>query len=148
MYSEESNSEPSNHPVYPAWFLEYTKGAAPKKKSRLRKIRNLGSLPKTYVVNLAGAAGIFERWMWARYELREEPAAESLDPETLDVYLEDFFSTIKRPSGEEYRRGTLESMRFKIERYLRETGYPHSIVSSPVFVRSRLAYKQRMASLP
>lgn len=133
---------------YPASVLHYVKHSDRRKENRLRRIRNVSRLPKSYVEKLTWAVGIFEEWMWSRYGLLNEPAAESLNPETLDAYLEEFFATVKRPSGQDYRKGTFEGVRFKIERYLKETGYENSIVSSPLFKRSRLAYRQRLATLP
>ncbi|XP_064597107.1 uncharacterized protein LOC135463662 isoform X6 [Liolophura sinensis] len=117
------------------------------RESRKLKIRNLASLPKSVVVNLAVCAGIFERWLWSTLDFASQPAVESLDPDTLNSYLVEFFKSIKQPDGMEYKRRSLRNLRNNLDRYLREVGYKHSIVASPMFLSSQLVYRERLKTL-
>ncbi|XP_064597106.1 uncharacterized protein LOC135463662 isoform X5 [Liolophura sinensis] len=126
---------------------EAYRGTKGEREARKLKIRNLASLPKSVVVNLVVCAGIFERWLWSTLEFASQPAVETLDPDTLNSYLVDFFGSIKRPDGTDYKRRSLENLRCNLDRYLREIGYEHSIIASPLFLDSQLVYRERLKTL-
>ncbi|XP_064596906.1 uncharacterized protein LOC135463552 isoform X18 [Liolophura sinensis] len=84
--------------------------------------------------------------------LKEQPRLETrhfndIAPDELDEYLAAYFSIVKRQNGSNYLPKTFKSIREDLARHLRETGYPHCIVRSPLFVRSQLSFKIRFHDL-
>ncbi|XP_064596747.1 uncharacterized protein LOC135463418 [Liolophura sinensis] len=96
--------------------------------------------------NIQSAATTFERWLAVKEKSNRRPM-EHIPPAELDKYLTDFFSTVKKRSGQDYNSDTLLSLRSYIDRYLREKGYPCSITKSDVFANSQVAFKVRRQEL-
>lgn len=96
--------------------------------------------------NIQSAATTFERWLASKEKSNRRPM-EQIPPAELDRYLSDFFSTVKKRSGQDYNSDTLLSLRSYIDRYLREKGYPCSITKSDVFANSQMAFKVRRQEL-
>ncbi|XP_064596908.1 uncharacterized protein LOC135463552 isoform X20 [Liolophura sinensis] len=89
---------------------------------------------------------IFTNW------LKESPRSEErklidIPPEELDNYLATFFSNVKRRDGSNYLPKSFKTIREAITRHLKETGYPHYIVQSPLFSNSQQAFKRRFYDL-
>lgn len=103
--------------------------------SREKRLKHMGRRQRSHI-------NIFDRWMRMNVTA-EERLFENLPPNELDQYLETFFRNVKRRTGEEFSRNSLFNIRTSLMRYLREVGYPHSITSSGLFVRSQLAFKFR-----
>lgn len=109
------------------------------------EIPNADYLPKASVKNIITCVRTFERW------LNDGPHSErrklyQIQPEELDCYLAEFYSTIKTPLGTEYKLQSKLCIRSNIDRYLRDNHYSASIVSSPAFMKSRQAYKEWSAA--
>lgn len=84
--------------------------------------------------------------------LKEHPRLETrnfndIAPGNLDEYLAVYFSIVKRQNGCNYLPKTFKSIREDLARHLRETGYPHCIVRSPLFLKSQLSFKIRFHDL-
>lgn len=96
--------------------------------------------------DIVAAASTFERWLWALspHDRRE---IFKIPPEQLDGYLAEFFTTIKRRSGEEYQPKSLTNLRKRIDHYLIDCGYQHSIISHPLFEGSRNALRKKLDEL-
>ncbi|XP_064597105.1 uncharacterized protein LOC135463662 isoform X4 [Liolophura sinensis] len=131
----------------PEGVAEVYRGTRREAETRKLKLRNVASLPKSVVNNLVVCAGVFERWLWCKLGFASQPAVETLDSDTLNSYLVDFFKSIKQPDGMEYKRRSLKNLRGNLDRYLREVGYEHSIISSPLFLNSQLVYRERLKTL-
>lgn len=85
---------------------------------------------------------------WARTEPRNDwRGIEHLPPDILDSYLADFLSTVTSNRKGTYGLNSLISLRSGLERHLKEMNYPHSITSSPVFIKSQQAYRARKLQL-
>ena len=67
----------------------------------------------------------------------EERLPEAIPPETLNNLLAVFFMSVRKVNREEYQPSTLRDMQSSFERYLREKGYKHSIISDRDFEKSR-----------
>lgn len=109
-------------------------------------IVNVDDIPKQTVTNMISAAGNFERWLqMSRHgDFRN---ITTIPPATLDSYLVEFFTTVKRPSGEDYKLLSLQTLRSHLDRYLKECKYPESITSSKLFFRSQQAFASRKHEL-
>lgn len=66
-----------------------------------------------------------------------------IPPGELDEYLAEFFTDLRLPSGEEYKLESLCPLRSYLERYLKDCGYPESIISSSAFAKSQEAYRRK-----
>lgn len=110
-------------------------------------IRDIDSLAKTTVKNMVVSAATFERWLWSNSSYGEKRMVFEIPASVLDQYLVDFFSCIKTPSGADYKPRSLESLRWGIDRYLKSTGYPESIITSTQFSAASKAFKLRMSIL-
>lgn len=85
---------------------------------------------------------------WLREAPRHETRnVEDIPPLELDEYLTEYFLSGKKCNGLEFRATYFSRLRTNIERHLKEHGYPHSIVKSPLFIRSQEAFKIRYTSL-
>lgn len=89
---------------------------------------------------------IFINW------LKESPRSEErklldIPAEELDDYLATFFSNVRRRDGSNYLPKSFKTIREAITRHLKETGYPHYIVQSPLFSKSQQAFKRRFYDL-
>ncbi|XP_064597058.1 uncharacterized protein LOC135463632 isoform X11 [Liolophura sinensis] len=102
--------------------------------------------PETSVRDIVAAASTFERWLWA-LSAHDRREIFKIPPEELDGYLAEFFTTIKRRSGEEYQPKSLTNLRKRIDHYLIDCGYPHSIISHRLFEGSRNALRRKLEEL-
>lgn len=95
---------------------------------------------------IRGAVVNFEKWLKFS-EFGDERRIDKVPPEILDEYLAVYFRDLKKVSGEEYSIGSLKSLRSCMEHYLKEAGYPFSIIGDQKFVRSQDAFKQKLLKL-
>ncbi|XP_064596912.1 uncharacterized protein LOC135463552 isoform X24 [Liolophura sinensis] len=105
-----------------------------------------GSQAKVTEKITASGVGVFTRWLQRNHGIADV-RMEHLDPTDLDSYLSRFFSTVKTRDEGDYLPKSFKNLREALVRHLKYHGYPHLIVSSPLFTRSRMAFKQRMNSL-
>jgi hypothetical protein len=70
---------------------------------------------------------------------------EDIPPTTLNMLLALFFVSVRKDTGGDYEPGTLKNMQGSFERYLKQSGYQTSIITSILFEKSRsaLASKQK-----
>lgn len=94
----------------------------------------------------ASGVGVFTRWLQRNHGLADV-RIEYLEPADLDSYLSRFFSTVKTRDEGDYLPKSFKNLREALVRHLKHHGYPHLIVSSPLFGRSRMAFKDRMNRL-
>lgn len=114
------------------------------KNERMNRIPNRENMSKSRVANITSTVALFERWLWDSHE-NESRGIHDIPPDELDVYLADFFGTIKQPNGNNYSPGSLKSLRGYLDFYLRCTNYPYSITSiSGIFWKSQEAYKRKI----
>lgn len=127
-------------------FYQTLEDKAENNRFRRSRIKHPESYPKARLSNLVYAVSGFETWLWSG-PYNERRWIFQVPPQTLDKYLTEFFSTIKRPSGDEYKIDSFRSLRSNIERYLKECDYPESITRSQLFFRSQNAYNNKAAQL-
>ncbi|XP_064597108.1 uncharacterized protein LOC135463663 isoform X1 [Liolophura sinensis] len=97
------------------------------------------------IVNTRSAVGIFERWLFEEHG-NDQRKIETIPPAELDQLLSEFWIGVQSRTSGQYRAGTLNNLRARLERHLRVCGYPHSIVKSEIFNRSRCAFRDRVAA--
>ncbi|XP_064603997.1 uncharacterized protein LOC135469306 isoform X2 [Liolophura sinensis] len=93
----------------------------------------------------ASSVRLFQRWLLLNAD--EERPVKTLSPRDLDAYLVRFLSTCQKVDGGEYSAKSLKGLRESIERHLKDSGYPFSIISSPEFYNSQQVYKTRFQFL-
>lgn len=96
--------------------------------------------------NTASLVKIYYRWMKENYPHETRPI-EDTPAQELDQYLSGFFSTVRRKEGIDYLWKSFQTMKEALVRHLKLTNYPHSILTSPLFHGSQLAYKARSRTL-
>lgn len=97
------------------------------------------------IVNTRSAVGIFERWLFEEHG-NDQRKIEKIPPAELDHLLTEFWKGVQSRTSGQYRPGTLNNLRARLERHLRVCGYPHSIVKSEIFSRSRCAFRDKLAA--
>ena len=73
----------------------------------------------------------------------ESRPIEEIEPERLNLYLQEFFVSIKKKDGSDYEPASLDAMRAAIDRHLKDKGYDKSIISDPIFIKTRQAHTAR-----
>lgn len=97
------------------------------------------------LAHIVKAVATLERWLWACFnECRQ---VETISPESLDGYLGGFFKVLCKPSGEDYESLSLTKFRSYLSRFLKESGYPHCICTSPMFADSQKKFTARRKQL-
>lgn len=91
------------------------------------------------------AASVFERWLWARSS--ENAEVMEIPPEELDPLLVEFYKGVRNRLGTEYSAGSFKRLRANLDKYLHETNYPCSIVTSSLFRSSQRAFQQKLDDL-
>ncbi|XP_064597375.1 uncharacterized protein LOC135463852 isoform X1 [Liolophura sinensis] len=127
-------------------FYHSLEDKAESNRFRRSRIKNPETYPKARLSNLVYAVSGFETWLWSG-PYNDKRWIFEIPPKTLDNYLTEFFTTIKRPSGADYKIDSFRSLRSNIERYLKECDYPESITRSHLFSQSQNAYANRTAQL-
>lgn len=110
------------------------------------RILNAQEKPRATAKHMLAAVKIFERWLIDSVH-KISRKVEEIPPPQLNIYLKDFFSSVKKVDGTEYNPVSLSTLRSSLDRYLREYNYPCSIVRSEDFLSSQLAYKDRLQKL-
>lgn len=88
----------------------------------------------------------FQKWRMKHGSMPGQ-RIETLDPAVLDSILAEFLATVKKQDDSEYRPNSLRTLRQGIDFYLKDAGYPLSIVTSPEFRSSQAVYKKRIELL-
>lgn len=86
------------------------------------------------------AIHLLETWL-SSLPVREWRKIEDIPPKDLDLYLEQFFRTVRKSTGEEYDPKYLMTVRSGLSRYLKDHGYPYSIVRSFEFFNSQESFR-------
>lgn len=105
-----------------------------------RRVRKHNSTKR----NMNAVVRVFERWL--RVNSNDERPILAISPEELDLYLVDFFTTIKKPSGDDYTPLSLCVYRTSLEKYLKEHEYGASLMSVS-FRQSQKAFRQKKIQL-
>lgn len=128
-------------------FVAYSRAkeeAGELRRKRISRIPNRENMSKSRLANITSTVALFERWLWDSHE-HENRDMQDICPEELDVYLSEFFSTIRQPNGSNYSPGSLSSLRGYLEFYLRCTNYPASITgNSGIFQESQAAFRRKI----
>jgi hypothetical protein len=99
-----------------------------------------------------GHCRLLKKWLKSKNENRE---MESIEPEKLNVYLAEFFLSVRKADenlpltdpARQYEPGTLLSMHSSFSRYLNSKQYGHNIKDSLVFNHSRQVLLAKMKEL-
>ncbi|XP_064596898.1 uncharacterized protein LOC135463552 isoform X12 [Liolophura sinensis] len=86
------------------------------------------------------AIHLLETWL-SSLPVRESRKIEDIPPKDLDFYLERFFRTVRKSTGEDYDPQYLMAIRSGLSRYLKDHGYPYSIVRSFEFFKSQESFR-------
>ncbi|XP_064597111.1 uncharacterized protein LOC135463663 isoform X4 [Liolophura sinensis] len=105
--------------------------------------RFIGATAYSTTVNTRSAVNLFERWFWDKHR-KDFQKIEDVDPARLDPILSEFWMTVRRRTGDPYQPKSLRLLRTRLERHLKDRGYPYSIINSPQFSRSRQAFLNRV----
>ena len=87
---------------------------------------------------------VFNSWCSSRHL---DINIETMAPEELDKVLSKFYAEVKKKDGDDYEPESLKIMQSSIERYLKEKGYPVSIVRSREFHNSQEILNAKAISL-
>ena len=74
---------------------------------------------------------------WLKEFRNEERDIAQIPPQQLNIYIGGFLMLLKKADGSDYEPDSLTSFHRGIDRYLRESDYPHSIMTSEIFSTSR-----------
>ncbi|XP_064597223.1 uncharacterized protein LOC135463739 isoform X4 [Liolophura sinensis] len=118
------------------------RGSTEANVARRMRIAHPERLPKRTVINMVAGVGAFERWLWET-SVTDRRSIVDIPPRELDAYLSDFFSTVKTPSGQNYKLESFQALKVSIFRYLKEANYPECPKTSSIFVGCYSAYRHR-----
>ena len=68
---------------------------------------------------------------------------QKFDPAELNMHVASFIVNVKRQDGQEYKPTTVRGFMSSIDRYLRQSRYPYSILESPEFSTARDALETK-----
>ena len=91
-------------------------------------------------------ASRFIEWL-KEYPRSETRPVQTLEPEILDNYIGQYLLSVKRKDGTDYEPDTLTSIHRSIDRYLKELGYGHSLVTDTAFETSKKVLESRRKAL-
>ncbi|XP_064597096.1 uncharacterized protein LOC135463658 isoform X2 [Liolophura sinensis] len=115
-------------------------------RRRKQRLRNIDGIPKKSVTNMVSAVGYFERWLWSSCH-NDARCINNIPPEQLDPYLAEFFFGLKTPSGQDYNPKSLRGFRTYIDRFLKHTEYPVSVINPRLFPQTHLVLNQKIRQL-
>ncbi|XP_064596625.1 uncharacterized protein LOC135463295 isoform X2 [Liolophura sinensis] len=114
--------------------------------SRLKaRILNKDQKASSTVRNMVAAVGSFERWLAVSHP-EDKRYVESIPPPELNLYLTDFFLTVKQPSGQDYKVDSFKKIKYNLDKFLQDHSYPCSLTSQ-AFTEANVAFKQRLLDL-
>ena len=94
---------------------------------------------------------LFSKWLNAKSEMR---APEHIEPKQLDIYIAQFFLTIRKDgigdinhASRQYEPSTITAMHSSMFRYLNSSDYGHNIKTSELFRHSRDVMRSKMKEL-
>ena len=88
--------------------------------------------------------GIFKKWAALR---NFEENLETYDVRELDNVLSKFYAEVRKENGDEYEPDSLKVMQASIDRFLREKGYPKSILRDNEFLNSKKVLEGKARNL-
>ena len=88
--------------------------------------------------------GIFKKWAALR---NFEENLETYDVRELDNVLSKFYAEVRKENGDEYEPDSLKVMQASIDRFLREKGYPKSILRDNEFLSSKKVLEGKARNL-
>ncbi|XP_064596987.1 uncharacterized protein LOC135463599 isoform X2 [Liolophura sinensis] len=148
MQIHQSNSPRTNpRPYGQGLHRAVDSEAMPKRLSKASIKARISSADKTQqtIIDVLNSVASIERWMWLRH--RETRLVQEVPPHELDAYLVEYFQTLQKPTGEDYKSETFTKLRSCLDRFLRDAKYPASLTKSHVFRRSQSAYDLRRREL-
>ncbi|XP_064597192.1 uncharacterized protein LOC135463713 isoform X6 [Liolophura sinensis] len=107
---------------------------------------DIAGRPGSTTVHVRSAVVHFENWLKEGHR-RDNRYIEDIPPKILDEYLVEYFSVVRKVSGEDYSIGSFKSLRSCMELYLKQKEYPFSITSSHEFLKSQKAFKLRKIAI-
>ncbi|XP_064596909.1 uncharacterized protein LOC135463552 isoform X21 [Liolophura sinensis] len=96
--------------------------------------------------NALGSARALHNWLMANPRC-EKRSVNEISPAELDVYLTEFFATVRKADGTDYLPLSFQALRTAIGHFLSMKGYPHAISTSSLFRGSQAAYQSRKKHL-
>lgn len=102
--------------------------------------------PGSTTVHVRSAVVRFENWLKERRH-RDDRYIENIPPKILDEYLAEYFSIVRKVSGEDYSIASFISLRSCMELQLKQKEYPFSITSSFQFLKSQKAFSLRKIAI-
>lgn len=110
-----------------------------------------GSTPKADGASASrlaiGAMRVFKKWLVENQGLESSENVEQISPEVLDPYLAQFLTVVRKQDGSDYRPNSLRSLRQGIDFYLKDHGYPYSVINCRDFPQAYQAYRKRVRDL-
>lgn len=83
---------------------------------------------------------VFKKWASER---KQETNLEEYEHEALDKTLSKFYAEVRKENGDDYEPDSLRVMQAALERYLKSTSYPKSIIRDREFINSRKVLEGR-----
>lgn len=117
-----------------------------RRNDRRRHLLMSGEKPRSTINDIVGAVSVFERWFLARCPGDQREMYE-IPPVELDRYLVEYFTTVTSRHGQDYSPESYSAHRSRLDSYLKDWNYPHSITSSSIFAQSQAAFRLRKAKL-
>ena len=77
----------------------------------------------------------------------ENRPVEHLQPIDLDTLFGHFLISVKKQNGEEYEPSSIRGFVSSLDRYLKESRYPHTIIKNNLFQHTNEALKAKMKAL-
>lgn len=96
--------------------------------------------------NALGSAKALHNWLMIGPRFERRPVNE-IPPAELDVYLTEFFATVRKADGTDYLPLSFQALRTAIGHFLSMKGYTHAISTSSLFRGSQAAYQARKRHL-
>ncbi|XP_064596894.1 uncharacterized protein LOC135463552 isoform X8 [Liolophura sinensis] len=110
-----------------------------------------GSAPKSDGASASrlaiGAMRLFKKWLVENQGLDSSKNVEQISPEVLDPHLAQFLTVVRKQDGSDYRPNSLRSLRQGIDFYLKDHGYPYSVINCRDFPEAYQAYRKRVQAL-
>lgn len=101
----------------------------------------------TTINHMKTAVKCLAQWLGLNYP-GEDRLIETIPPVQLDAYLSRFYASGMKTNGQPFKRTYFFKMRTSLERYLKEHGYPNSLVRDAIFANSQAAFMKRLGQLP
>ena len=88
---------------------------------------------------------LFQRFLKEIHDIDED--LEEIEPELLNIYMAEFFVSVRKSDGQQYEPLSLRSFFASFNRYLKEKDYPVEVAQSPIFCKALEALKAKQKDL-